>query len=130
MSSENNTRSKNILVADANADYRSLLRCYLERLRYPAPGEARDGEEALYLASTQPFRLIIMEIALPKLDGFEVVRRLRENPRPRHAWTVAATAMALPGDREKCLAGGFDSYLAKPFTLEEFARMLHAVFPA
>ena len=130
MPNENNTRPKNILVVDANADYRSLVRCYLERLRYPAPGEARDGEEALHMALTQPPGLIVMEVALPRLHGYELLRRLRENPGTRHAWTVAATAMALPGDREKCLASGFDSYLAKPFTLEEFARMLHSVFPA
>ena len=60
-----------------------------------------------------------MEVSLPKPDGFEIVAQLRSNPGTRHAWILAATAMALPGDREKCLRSGFNAYLAKPFTMKE-----------
>lgn len=117
-------RPGSILVADANADYRDLLCHYLDRLKYPNPIQAKDGREALSMALSQEPDLIIMELCLPKLHGFEIVARLRGDLRTSHAWIVAATAMALPGDREKCLRRGFDAYLAKPFTLKEFEELL------
>jgi CheY-like chemotaxis protein len=127
MPSENNIRRRNILVADANADFRALLCHYLDRLNYPAPIQAQDGAEALSMALALEPCLILMEIRLPKMTGLEVVARLRKNPSAREIWMVAATAMALPGDREKCLRSGFDAYLAKPFTLKEFEELLLTV---
>jgi CheY-like chemotaxis protein len=119
-----------ILLADSNADCRELLRHYLEILRYPAPIQANDGEEALRKALTERPDLIIMEVLLPKKDGFQVVAYLRNNPLTRHAWIIAATAMALPEDREKCLAKGFNGYLAKPYTLKDLSDLLQTIFQA
>jgi CheY-like chemotaxis protein len=127
---ENSMRPGNILLADANADYRDLLCHYLERLKYPSPIQAKNGRDALSMALLQEPGLIIMEPCLPWLNGFEIVARLRSHPRMRHAWMAAATAMALPGDREKCLQKGFDAYLAKPFTLKEFEELLLAASAA
>jgi CheY-like chemotaxis protein len=102
------------------------LRCYLQLLNYPAPSEARDGEEALSKALLELPDLILMEVSLPKLDGFQIVAHLRNNPWTRNMLAAATTAMALPGDRERCLARGFDAYLAKPFTLLELDDLLQA----
>lgn len=124
MPNENNPPREKILLADAHADYRSLVRHYLRRLGYAAPIEASDGVEALRLARRIAPALLIMELRLPKLHGFDVVAQLRSDPQIRHIWIAAATAMALPGDREKCLRRGFDDYLAKPFTLTEFERLV------
>ena len=121
---------KKILLADPDADSTELLRYYLQSLRYPAPIEARDGEEALSKALSELPDLILMEVSLPKLDGFQIVAHLRSNPWTRNIVIVAATAMALPGDREKCLARGFDAYLAKPFTLQELDDLLKAALPS
>jgi CheY-like chemotaxis protein len=121
---------KTILLADPDADSRELLRYYLQSLRYPAPVEARDGEEALSKALSELPDLILMEVSLFKLDGFQIVAHLRSNPWTRNIVIVAATAMALPGDREKCLARGFDAYLAKPFTLQELDDLLKAALPS
>jgi len=115
---------RRILLADANADCRELLGLYLDFLRYPAPSVASDGQEALTKALTEEPDIIVMEVRLPKVDGFQVVAQLRNNPRTRDAWILATTAMALPGDREKCLARGFDAYLTKPFTMKELQRLL------
>ena len=120
---ENNEHPR-ILLADANGDYRDLVCHYLARLKYPSPIQAKDGREAVSMALSQGPDLIIMELCLPKLHGFEIVAQLRRDLRTSRAWIVAATAMALPGDREKCLGKGFDAYLAKPFTSKEFEELL------
>ncbi len=121
---------KKILLADADPDFRELLRHYLEALKYPAPIEADDGEETLIKALTENPDLIIMEVRLPKRDGFQIVTHLRANPLTRNTWILAATAMASPVDREKCLANGFNAYLAKPFTLSELKDLLQITISA
>ena len=123
---ENNGCGRKILLADPCADYRELVSRYLGILNYPAPIHAEDGEEALSKALSERPDLIVMEVRLPKLNGFEIVARLRRDPRTRDARILAATAMAMPGDRNKCLAGGFDAYLAKPFTLKQLKRILQS----
>lgn len=115
-----------ILLVDPSADHRELVSLYLDILNYPAPTHAEDGEEALDMALSERPDLIIMEVRLSKLNGFEIVARLRGDPRTRDAWILAATAMAMPGDREKCLAAGFDAYLAKPFTLKQLKQAIQS----
>ena len=118
-----------ILLADANADCRELLCLYLKLLDYPAPIEAVDGEDAVRKAFMEKPDLIILEIFLPKKNGLKVIADLRANPLTRDSRIVAATAMALPDDRERCLASGFDAYLSKPFTMRELGKLLQTIFP-
>jgi CheY-like chemotaxis protein len=119
---------KKILLADPDADSTEILRHYLQLLKYPVPIEARDGEEALSKALSELPDVILMEVSLPKLHGFNIVAHLRRNPWTRNIVIAAATAMALPGDRERCLARGFDAYLAKPFTFQELNDLLRSAF--
>jgi len=70
-----------------------------------------------------------LEIFLPKKNGLKVIADLRANPLTRDSRIVAATAMALPDDRERCLASGFDAYLSKPFTMRELGKLLQTIFP-
>lgn len=118
---------KIILLADPNADSRELLRHYFEILGYPSTIEAKDGEETLSQALSERPHLIVMEVRLPKIDGFQIVAQLRSNPLTCNMHILAATAMALPQDREKCLAKGFDAYLAKPITLGELKDILQTI---
>lgn len=120
-------RPKRILLADANADCRELLCLYLELLNYPTPIQANNGEEVLSKALTERPDLIIMEVRLPRKDGFQVVTHLRANPLTRNTWILAATGMAMPNDREKCLASGFNDYLAKPFTIHQLKDCLQTI---
>ena len=85
---------------------------------------ARNGIEAVDLAGTENPDLIMMDIMLPKMNGFEATSQIRNNPKTRFIPILAATARALPGDREKCLRAGCDGYLAKPFTHKELG---HAI---
>ena len=80
---------------------------------------ADDGKKAVEMASSQLPDLIIMDISLPKMNGLEAASLIRKNSQTRSIPVVAATARALPGDREKCLQGGCDDYIAKPFTHRE-----------
>ena len=85
---------------------------------------ARDGVEAVDLAGSARPDLIIMDIMLPKMDGFEATSQIRNNPKTRSIPILAATAKAMPGDRERCLQAGCDGYLAKPFSHLELGQAI------
>jgi two-component system cell cycle response regulator DivK len=102
-----------ILIAEDNAVNRELLRELLET-RGHTVAEACDGMEALDQVEAAPPDMLLLDIGMPLLDGFAVVRKLRENPRFASLPVVAVTAYAMQGDREKIMNSGFDGYLSKP----------------
>ncbi|MDR0440875.1 MAG: response regulator [Candidatus Accumulibacter sp.] len=79
---------------------------------------AGDGAEGVRLLETRPFDLVLMDIHMPNMDGFETTARIRRNPRLSGVPIVALTADALAGDPERCLAAGMDAYIAKPIQPE------------
>jgi two-component system cell cycle response regulator len=81
---------------------------------------AQDGEEGLEVARQEVPELIICDVQLPRMDGYEVARQLKSNPRLQTIPLVAVTALAMVGDRDKLLAAGFDGYIAKPLAPETF----------
>jgi CheY-like chemotaxis protein len=115
------------LIAEDNPVNRELLRELLEVRGYEVE-EACDGEEALEMIErTQP-NILLLDLNMPNLDGFGVVRKVRENPRLSDLPVLAVTAYAMRGDREKVLNAGFDGYLSKPISAvslaEELERLL------
>jgi CheY-like chemotaxis protein len=118
---------KTILIAEDNPINRELLRELLEMRGY-AVLEAYDGQETLAMVEQTPPDLLLLDIGMPRLDGFAVVRKLRENPRFVSLPVVAVTAYAMQGDREKIVDSGFDGYLSKPvnsgFLVQELDRLL------
>ena len=102
-----------ILIADDNAASRDLMRAILkgtaERIF-----EANDGREALAIISRERPDLVLLDVDMPVLDGYAVVRRLRADARFFSLPVVAVTACAMQGDRERALAAGFTGYIAKP----------------
>src|SRR5713226_7964848 len=97
---------RKVLIAEDNAVNRELLRELLEGRGYTVL-EACDGQEALCMTEqTQP-DLLLLDIGMPVLDGFAVVREIRENPHFASLPVVAVTAYAMQGDREKILSSGF-----------------------
>jgi CheY-like chemotaxis protein len=109
---------KRILLVEDNNDALVIFAHALNFLGYETT-IAKNGTEAVDLAGTENPDLIMMDIMLPKMNGFEATAQLRNNPKTQFIPILAATAMALPGDREKCLRAGCDGYLAKPFTHKE-----------
>ena len=87
---------------------------------------ATDGEAGLVAAFSDEFDLIICDIQLPVLDGYEIARRLKADQAKRTIPLVAVTALAMVGDRDKVLAAGFDGYIAKPIDPEIFVRQVEA----
>lgn len=117
-----------VLIAEDNAVNRELLRELLEARGY-AVVEACDGEDALTVIEQMQPDILLLDIGMPKLDGFAVIRKIRENPRLAPLPVLAVTAYAMQGDRERILNAGFDGYLSKPVTSrslgEEIDRLLN-----
>ena len=102
-----------ILVVDDHEDNVELLRARLEARGYLVES-ARDGLEALERVHARAPDLILLDVMMPKLDGIEVVRRIKGNPKLPFIPIIALTAHALASDREKAMEVGCDGYLAKP----------------
>lgn len=117
---------KRILVADDNPVSRELVREVLE-----APGrsivEAADGEEALDKIGKERPDLVLLDIQMPVLDGFGVIRRLRLDPRTASLPVLALTAFAMKGDRARALAAGFDAYITKPIDTAALRQLVEQV---
>jgi two-component system, cell cycle response regulator DivK len=117
---------KRILVVEDHSDTLEILAHQLGFLGYDL-AVAKDGIEAVDLAGSEGPDLIIMDIMLPKMDGFEATAQIRNNPTTRSIPILAATAKAMPGDRERCLRAGCDGYLAKPFSHIELGQAIDEV---
>jgi two-component system cell cycle response regulator DivK len=114
---------KKILLVEDNPATIDVVQKELEFLGYDAIA-ADDGKKAVEMAAAQMPDLIIMDISLPTMDGFEAASLIRKNPKTKMIPILAATARALPGDREKCLQVGCNGYIAKPFTHRELGAAL------
>ncbi len=104
---------RKVLIAEDNAVNRELLRELLETRGYTVL-EACDGQEALHMIDQAEPDILLLDIGMPVLDGFAVVRQIRENPHLAKLPVVAVTAYAMQDDREKILNSKFDGYLSKP----------------
>ncbi|MGA8152221.1 MAG: response regulator [Terriglobales bacterium] len=102
-----------ILIAEDNAVNRELLRELLEARGHDVI-EACDGQEALQVVEQTEPDLLLLDIGMPVLDGYAVIRKIRENPHRARLPVLAVTAYAMQGDREKIMDSGFDGYLSKP----------------
>ena len=105
--------SRTILLVEDNADNREVYRMILEHYHYRVI-EAADGEAALELARGERPDLILMDVSIPLIDGWEVTRRLKADEATKAIPIVALTAHALASDRAKAEEAGCDGYLAKP----------------
>jgi two-component system, cell cycle response regulator DivK len=105
--------ARRVLIADDNEHNREYARQVLTESW--AILLAADGQEALDLAIRERPDLVLLDLSMPTLNGWEVARRLKGDPTTAGMPLVACTAHAMAGDRERALATGFDGYLAKPY---------------
>jgi len=110
-----------VLVAEDNPVNRELLRELLEMQGYNVI-EAADGQETLRMIEANHPECLLLDIGMPVLDGFAVLRKIRENPGFASLTVLAVTAYAMQGDREKILKAGFDGYLSKPINARDLAK--------
>jgi CheY-like chemotaxis protein len=118
-----------ILVIEDNANMRTLLRLVLERSYY-VPLLARHGKEGLEKAITDKPKLILMDIRMPVMDGWEVVKALRDNPDTKNIPILATTALFLPHELKACLEAGCNAYIVKPFSLLDLQSKIRELLAA
>lgn len=118
---------KRVLLAEDHPDTADLVKFGLERLGYEVK-VAINGQEAVEKATSQHPDLIVMDMMMPVMDGLQATSQIRQNPKTKDIPVLAATARALPGDQEKCLASGCDSYIAKPFTCGQLDAAIKQLF--
>jgi two-component system cell cycle response regulator DivK len=111
-----NDKAKKILIVDDNVDSRELVVKVLKNRGYQTI-EAVDGEDALEKAAGERPDLILMDRSLPKIDGYEVTRRLKRQEALQNIPIVALTAHAMKGDKEKALEAGCEGYISKPINI-------------
>jgi two-component system cell cycle response regulator DivK len=107
--------TQKILIVEDTEDNRRIMRDILTDAGY-AVLEAYDGRSAVEIAASSKPDLILMDIQLPVLDGYEASARIKEQPALHHIPIIAVTSYALSGDEEKARAAGCSGYLAKPFS--------------
>jgi two-component system cell cycle response regulator DivK len=106
--------SRRILAIEDHEENRRILRFLLASAGYELI-EAVTGEEGLALAATSKPDLILMDIQLPGLDGYEATRRIKADPALRHIPIIVVTSYALSGDDVKAFEAGCDAYVTKPY---------------
>jgi two-component system, cell cycle response regulator DivK len=119
---------RRILIADDKASSRELVRTILENFGYEVQ-EAEDGIKALEAIRSSLPDLVLLDLQMPGLTGHEVLAQLRADEQFANLPVVALTASAMAGDREKALAAGFTSYLAKPVTLSTLRTEVSRLLP-
>ena len=115
-----------ILVADDDDDIRALVVYRLSRAGYEVV-EARDGEEALALALERVPALAVLDVMMPKLDGYELTRRLRANEATSRIPVILLTARSQEQDVRQGFEAGADDYIRKPFSPDELRARVQVV---
>jgi DNA-binding response OmpR family regulator len=118
---------RKLLIADDESGIRSLVRMTLERDSYQIL-EASDGEEAIALAREFHPEVVLLDVMMPGLSGFDVCRALKDDPTTAEATVVLLTAKAQESDRAEGIAAGADDYFTKPFSPIALLRKIDAVY--
>jgi two-component system, cell cycle response regulator DivK len=112
-----------LLYVEDNEDNIYMLTRRLKKLGFEVV-VARDGEDGVSLTGAERTALVLMDLSLPVVDGWEATRRLKDDPATKDIPVIALSAHAMAGDREKALAAGCDEYDTKPV---DFARLLSKI---
>jgi len=121
--------SKRILVVEDQEDNRRIVRDLLKSAGFEML-EATTGEEGIRLAETGRPDLILMDIQMPVLDGYEATRQIKAAADLRHIPIIVVTSYALSGDDAKARAAGADGYVAKPFSPRELLAKIRQFLPS
>jgi CheY-like chemotaxis protein len=118
--------AEKILVVEDNEQNRILMRQILTHHGYKVL-EATDGLTGLEMALTHIPDLILVDIQMPVMNGYMVIRELRATPELKNIKVIAVTSFAMKGDREKALEAGFDEYVTKPIDTREFPKLVKKI---
>jgi two-component system cell cycle response regulator DivK len=116
---------RKILIVEDNEDSRELVVKVLKNKGFLTV-EAADGEEAVDKAISEKPELILLDISIPKMDGYEVAKKLKSLEEFREIPIIALTAHAMKGDRERVIAAGFEGYISKPINVRELPEQIRS----
>jgi len=116
-------KNKTVLIADDDVRNIFSLTKALEQHKMKV-FTAMDGKEALSIAEDNPVDIVLMDMMMPEMDGYEAITRIRSNPRLHHLPILAVTAKAMAGDREKCIQAGASDYISKPVDIDQLLSLL------
>ncbi len=116
-------RKKSILIVDDNEVTAFNVKDYLDNYGFKT-SVAFTGVEAINKAAENPPDVMLVDIQMPGIDGIEVIRTIRSNPVTRQIKIIAVTALAMPGDRERCLWAGADDHMRKPVELKKLILLI------
>ena len=119
---------KKVLIVEDHADMRELLIWQIELMGFAAIA-AKHGKEALEKAAAEKPHLILMDIMMPSMDGWEAARALRASPETQEIPILAATALFRDSDLKSCLEAGCNGYIVKPFTFQELQAKVRELLP-
>ena len=119
------TNKPTILLVEDTKEVVMMLKDYLELAGYKV-FTAQDGTDGLVQARHVKPDLILMDVQMPGMDGFETTRKLRSDPNFKHTPIIALTALAMPHDRERCLEAGMDEYMSKPVNLKALVKIIQS----
>jgi CheY-like chemotaxis protein len=117
-----------LLLVEDNEMNRDMLSRRLVRRGYEV-AIAVDGDEGVTMAQSEKPDLVLMDMSLPVIDGWEATRRIKSSDETRHLPVIGLTAHAMAGDREKALEAGCDDYDTKPIELERLIGKIEALLP-
>ncbi|MHB0868763.1 MAG: response regulator [Chloroflexota bacterium] len=117
---------RRILIVEDEPDNQEIVRVVVEDMVGCRAVLASDGIEALARVSEELPCLVLLDLMLPKMDGYEVARRLKKDPRSHEIPIIAITALARAADRSKALESGCDDYVDKPFDLDTLEKKIRA----
>ena len=115
-----------VLIEDVHIE-REAIASHLTELGYDVE-QASDGLAGLKLVAERPPALVILDIDMPKMDGFEVIRRMRSAPATRSVYVIVTSGLVGARDRQRAFEAGCNQYIVKPFGLASLAAAIHAYF--
>jgi CheY-like chemotaxis protein len=118
-----NASRPTILLIEDTREVVMMLVDYLEMTGFKMV-TAQDGIDGLEQAKLSHPDLILMDIQMPRMDGFEATQKLRSDPEVKDVPIIALTALAMPNDRQRCLDAGMDEYISKPVNLKTLAKTI------
>jgi two-component system, OmpR family, alkaline phosphatase synthesis response regulator PhoP len=125
------TRTKHtVLVVDDNEQNRELLEAYLEDMAEVRVTSANNGIEALEMIEKDPPELILLDIMMPKMSGFEVCKRIKADPKTRDIVVIMVTALNETSDVERAAECGTDDYLTKPIDRKALIEQIRSLLAA
>ena len=117
-------KNRNVLIADDDVRNIYSLTKALEQHKMKVLS-AIDGKEALRQLEENPnIDVVLMDMMMPEMDGYETTMQIRQNPRYRNLPVLAVTAKAMIGDREKCISAGASDYISKPVDIDQLISLL------